>query len=123
MRYAEIICETPVGDDDDDDDAPKPLAQVAISTEAQADLEEIERWLSQPGSGNRAANASRQLIEAIDKLAYTAGIHQVDRYNSKNLQLAVGRYLVSYKYIVSAAGTRYAYVERVFGPGQDRNKA
>jgi len=53
MRYAEIISETPI--DDDEDDAPKPLAQVVISAQAQADLEQIEQWLSQPGSGNRAA--------------------------------------------------------------------
>jgi plasmid stabilization system protein ParE len=115
MRYFEILYETSQDDD-------RPMAEIVLAPDAQQDLEAIEQWLSQPGSGRRAQQTAQRLIAAIDKLGFTAGMHQIDRFNPTNRQLAVGRYVISYRYIISAAGSRFAYIDRVYGPGRDRTQ-
>lgn len=113
MRYFQLLHEASQDDE-------KPSAEIVLAPDALQDLEAIEKWLSQPGSGKRAQQVAQRLTIAIDKLEFTAGMHPVDRFNAANRQLVVGRYVITYRYIVSAAGSRYAYIDRIYGPGRDR---
>lgn len=75
------------------------MTEIIVSDEALEDLSSIEQWLTQPGAAKRASRR----FQAVQ--------HPTDRFNPKNRQLVVQGYVVSYRFIRSAAGSTFAVIE------------
>lgn len=94
-------------------------ATVVLTPVAARDLGSVQDWLSQPGSGQRAKKKAQQIVASIHTLATDAGLHSPDPFRPGNRRLIVGDHVVSYRQ-VWRAGAEFVFVERIFGPGQQR---
>ncbi len=89
---------------------------VVFTTSALRDISQSHEWLTQPGSGRRSKAIAAKLIRAAKALAETADMYPQDRFFENSRQLVVDGYVIRYVIIGQQVS-----VERVYGPGQDRN--
>jgi plasmid stabilization system protein ParE len=94
-------------------------ATVVLTSTAARDLSQVQLWLHQPGSGRRSKAVAQRIVRAIRRLARTAAQHPVDRFNALNQQLVVAGYVISYRRVRDDR-QEFVFVERIYGPGQER---
>ena len=94
-------------------------ARVVFTPVAAADLAWLRAWLTQPGAGPRAKAMARRIIGAARDLGETHARHPADPYREGCRQLVMDGHVVSYR-VRQLSGEAVVFVERIFGPGQER---
>ena len=96
--------------------------RVSLTPGAQADLEAIRGWYSQPGSGATAKRRVKAILAAIRRLRQTPCLHaRGERPGTR--ELSVEGHRIVYAVTPDTGSNTTAgdvAVVRVFGPGQNR---
>ncbi len=95
------------------------MATVVLTSVAARDLARVQDWLLQPGPGRREKKKAQHIVAAIQTLASDAGVHSNDPFRPGNRRLIVEDHVVSYRQVWRAEA-EFVFVERIFGPGQQR---
>lgn len=90
---------------------------VLVMARAQADLIELRRWLSQPGSGLRAQLKITRISRALNELRFTPNRWPAGPAAGSRQRFVEGYALV---YRIDDASMQVRVI-RVFGPRQDRS--
>jgi plasmid stabilization system protein ParE len=98
--------------------------KLDYTDEAIEDLKSIRRWLSQPGSGQRARRRLRRIRAAINRLREHPCLYPVNHRSLVRELPCDGGYRVMYEVYPDTGRDETAgdvVVLRVFGPGQSRD--
>jgi plasmid stabilization system protein ParE len=98
------------------------LAAVFWTRSAARDLEQVQGWLTQPGSGRRAHVTVERIKAAADALATTAMQYAPDPHRPISRRMVIDRHVVRFRVIAEGDGPGLVVVERVFGPGQEMGR-
>lgn len=98
------------------------MARKVITSELAAeDLQEVRKWLNQPGSGSRAWSRFTRIREAIKELRQAPCTWSTERHPPFR-ERVVSDYRIIYQVLPDTGDNRTAgdvLVVRVLGPGQD----
>jgi len=94
--------------------------RVVLTSVAARDLPRVQDWYGQRGSGRRAKLRAQAIVAAIQRLAESATLYPGDPYRPGNRVLIVEDHVVSFRLVVQGTDASSVFVERIYGPGQDR---
>lgn len=92
---------------------PKP----SLTRAALRDLDALRRWLTQPGSGERARTKRRDIVDALREIGEDPDRWPVSSDHAGTRERHVHGYSIRYEV---DADTGKVLILRVFGPGQNR---
>ena len=97
--------------------------RILYTPEASDDLEEVQRWLTQPGAGPVARRRLVAIRRAINRLRLYPCLYPVGEHPGVREMPCDGGHRALYRVIPDTGRNATAgdvLILRVFGPGQDR---
>jgi len=98
--------------------------RLIYAPRALADLDAVQRWQTQPGSGSAAIRRVKAIRAAIRRLKRHPCLYPVGQYPGVRELPCDGGYRALYRVIPDTGRDETAgdvRIMRVFGPGQSRN--